>query len=383
MLRVIEINEPQDLCYVRGNWDRLWQATEGANFFQTLSWLQIYWKHFSEGKHLRVLLVLNREHLVGVVPLVVVEEPTRLGRVRVLTYPLADWGTRFGVLAEKPREALTAALRHVQKTPRQWDMLDLRWIGEDDQERNQTGGAMSEAGFPPTPGIWKETLIVDFDGSWDDYLRTRSPKLRAEMRRKIRKFEESGRIQLERYRPRGKDQGDADPRWDLFKQACDIAELSWQGRSSSGTTITHSQIHNYIKDCHLAAVDLGMLDLALLHFDQRPVGFCYNYIAKGRLFGLRRGDSPEAREHGLGSVLTAILIRDSFRRGDVTLDMGPGSFEVKRRWMTRIETVGRMTYYPLGTPKVQLLRMKHWWQMRQDRKAGRLHRQLDEKSATS
>ena len=69
MLRVLEINETQDLSYVRANWQRLWDATEGATFFQTLEWLQIYWKHFRNDKRLRVLLVLDDDRLVGVVPL--------------------------------------------------------------------------------------------------------------------------------------------------------------------------------------------------------------------------------------------------------------------------------------------------------------------------
>lgn len=379
MLRVLEINETQDLSYVRCNWHRLWESTPGATFFQTLEWLQIYWKHFGEDKLLRVLLVLDGQRLVGVVPLVVVKEPTRLGKVRVLTYPLADWGTHFSVLAENPLQTLGRALQHIQETPRNWDMIDLRWLAEEDMEVNLTSDAMTEAGYSPNPGVWKETVFIDFDGTWDDYLRSRSPKLRSDIRRKLKKFDQTGRIHLERYRPQGRVAGDCDPRWDLYEQATAIAEKSWQGHSTTGTTISHRPIRRYIKDCHVAATDLGMLDLAMLYLDGKPIGFCYNYCSNGRIFGLRRGDAPEAREHGLGTVLTAILIRDSFERGDKSLDMGPGSFEAKRRWMTRIATVGRMTHYPMLAPRAQILRLKHWLQTCRDRKNGRLRTALEEK----
>lgn len=381
MLRVLEINETQDLSYVRANWQRLWDATEGATFFQTLEWLQIYWKHFRNDKRLRVLLVLDSERLVGVVPLVVVNESTRLGNVRVLTYPLADWGTHFSLLAEQPRVTLRRALQHIHETPRDWDMIDFRWLDEADLEVNLTAGAMHEAGYAANPGVWKETVLIEFDGSWDDYLRARSPKLRADIRRKLKKFDLTHRVSFERYRPKGKSFDDFDPRWDLFNTATSIAEKSWQGHSTTGTTISHRTIRSYIKDCHIASVELGMLDLAILSFEGQPVGFCYNYIAKGRIFGLRRGDTSLAREHGLGTVLTAMLIRDSFEREDTFLDMGPGSFEAKRRWMTRIATVGRMTHYPLIAPRVQLLRLKHWWQANLDRKSGRLQSTADEKNA--
>lgn len=381
MLRVLEINESQDLSYVRCNWHRLWESTPGSTFFQTLEWLQIYWKHFGEGKQLRVLLVLDGQRLVGVVPLVVVKEPTRLGKVRVLTYPLADWGTHFSVLAENPQLTLRRALQHIQEQSRNWDMIDLRWLAEEDMEVNLTSDAMTEAGYTPNPGVWKETVFIDFEGSWDDYLRSRSPKLRSDIRRKLKKFDSTGRVQLERYRPQGKAADDCDPRWDLYSQATSIAEKSWQGHSSTGTTISHRHIRRYIKDCHVAATELGMLDLAMLYLDGKPIGFCYNYCSDGHIFGLRRGDAPEAREHGLGTVLTAILIRDSFQRGDRSLDMGPGSFEAKRRWMTRIATVGRMTHYPMLAPRAQILRLKHWWQTCRDRKTGRLRTALEEKQA--
>ncbi|GAA4431793.1 GNAT family N-acetyltransferase [Bremerella cremea] len=382
MLRVLEINQLEDLSHVRCNWQRLWDSTPSATFFQTLEWLQIYWKHFGEGKQLRVLLVLDDHRLVGVVPLVVVHESTRLGRVRVLTYPLSDWGTHFGVLAEDPKATLCRALQHINNTPRNWDLMDLRWLDENDLERSTTFDAMSDAGFSPNPGVWKETALIDFEGTWEDYLRSRSPKLRAEVRRKLKKFDATGRIQLQRYRPLGKEANDCDPRWDLYRTATQIAERSWQGHSTTGTTISHRNIRSYIKDCHVAATQLGMLDLAILYLEERPIGFCYNYTFKGQVFGLRRGDTPEAREHGLGTLLTAMLIRDSFDRGDTTLDMGPGSFEAKRRWMTRIATVGRMTHYPLNAPRAQILRLKHWWQSRLDRKSGRLRTALEGKATS-
>jgi len=379
MYRVLEINDPKDLSYVQGNWQRLWNVTSEANFFQTLAWLQIYWKHFSENKTLRVIAVLENDHMIGIVPLVVVEERTRLGTVRVLTYPLADWGTRFGPIAEKPEVVLAQAFKHLRKSECDWDMIDLRWIPESDLEEAMTSDAMSGCGFRPQTGLWKETLCVDLDGNWNDYLRNRSPKLRSEIRRKLRKFENSGKVKLERYRPSGKAAGQCDPRWDLFKRACEIAESSWQGSSETGTTLSHRQIRSFLKDCHLAAVEAGMLDLAILYFDSQPVSFCYNYCHEGQIYGLRRGDSPLAREHGLGTVMTAMVIRDGFERGDTELDMGPGSFEAKRRWMTRIASVGRVAHYRLTQPKVQLLRLKHWWQASQDLKSGRLRRSLCEK----
>jgi hypothetical protein len=53
------------------------------------------------------------------------------------------------------------------------------------------------------------------------------------------------------------------------------------------------------------------------------------------------------------------MFRDSCERGDRLFDLGAGFLENKRRWSTRIVPSTRYTWYPLS-PRVQLLRLKHW-----------------------
>ncbi|MEX1040469.1 MAG: GNAT family N-acetyltransferase [Pirellulaceae bacterium] len=366
MIRVIEINEIPLLSHIRENWERLWQETPSSGFFQTLPWLETYWKHFSEGKRLRVLLIVDGETMIGIVPLVVTSEKTKLGTVHVLTYPLADWGNQYGPLGRNQGRVLEIAATHIRNTPRDWELFDLRWIGPHDQAEAITQAALERAGLPNHSGTWSETTTLQMEGTWEDYLRSRSPKMRAELRRILRKVPVDDALRFVRYRPAGdvrpSEVSESDPRWKLFEDAVQIASQSWQHDSTTGTTLCHEDVRPFLAEAHAEAARLGMLDLCLLYHQGQPAAFCYNYHdTRGNLFGLRRGNTQEARRRGLGSTLMTLMLHDSFQRQDKSLDLGLGALQSKRRWMTDITRIGRCTHYPAHNPRVQLLRLKHWW----------------------
>ena len=96
MARVLEINRIEQLLPFRQDWGDLLRETRGASFFQSFDWLEIYWRHFGEGQKLRVLVVLDEDRPLGILPLVVRREATRAGWLRVLTFPLHAWGSFYG-----------------------------------------------------------------------------------------------------------------------------------------------------------------------------------------------------------------------------------------------------------------------------------------------
>ena len=359
MPTITEFNRIEDLESLRLTWSALLPQTPGLSFFHTLDWLKAYWRHFGGPQQLRVLLVTSGSKPIGILPLTVVRESTRVGNVRVLTYPLHDWGTYFGPIGPNPTATLTLAMQHIRDTARDWDMLDMRWVNRDAHDHLRTRWAMEHAGFSVREDAWKTTAMIDLDGCWDDYWASRSSKFRHEVSRQERRLMEGAAIEHIRYRPRGAIRGDADPRWDLYDACEDIARQSWQGVSTTGTTLSHASVREFFRETHALAAKNGMLDVNILTVDGRPAAFGYNYCSGGQLFGLRAGYLPEFAKCGVGKVLAARLLRDSFERGDQCLDMGVGSLDVKRKWMTRHAQSYRYTHYPFLAPRAQLLRLKH------------------------
>src|SRR5687768_11874064 len=146
MAEVIEVNSLEKLAQYRLVWNSLFRETPAATFFQTYDWLELYWKHFGEGQRLRVLVITARDEPIGIVPLCERIERHRLGRVRVLTYPLDHWGTWYGPIGANVAASLLMAMRHVRGS-QSWDLLELRWTSAAGSDRGRTQRAMHAAGF--------------------------------------------------------------------------------------------------------------------------------------------------------------------------------------------------------------------------------------------
>lgn len=360
MAHVIEINQPEQLEDWRLVWNSLASQTPGLSLFHTLDWLQAYWKHFGADQKLRVLLVVCANKPIGIVPLTVVRETTRAGRVRVLTYPLHDHGTFYGPIGPDPTATLTLAFNYLHATSRDWDLLDIRWVDRDEHDRFRTKWAMEHAGYAARESVWKQTAVIDLQGGRDQYWESRSGKMRSNLRRDERRLREQGEVEYLRYRPEGRRVGEDDPRWDLYDTCVEIAAASWQGASATGTTLSHEQVADYFREVHEIAVDHGMVDINVLKVAGRAVAFGYNYVSNGDLVGIRRGHLPEFSRYGVGNLLFSRMLGDSFQRGDRTLDLGPGFHDIKRRWSTHSTSSYRYAHYPTLAPRAQLLRLKHW-----------------------
>jgi len=364
MIQVEEINDLRELSGLRLLWNSLLPQTPNATFFQSLDWLEVYWKHFGGRDRLRVLVVSSDARPVGILPLVVRNESTRLGRMRVLTYPLHDWGTFYGPIGPNPTATLTAGLRHVRQTRRDWDLLDLRWVDLDGCDRGRTEAALRRTGFEPRKQAWDQAATIELPDTWDEYWQSRTTKWRRNVRRLIRRMAERGKICFLRYRPCGATEGDVDPRWDLYDTCVELAQLSWQGSSINGTTLSHPQVRDYLRDTHAAAARSGSVDLNVLRLGGRPIAFVYCYRYDGRVYGLRRGFDPEFSTFGPGEVLMRMMLQDGIARGDTFYDLGVGSLDAKRRWQTSLATSYRFTHFPACGARAQLMRMRRWMQNR-------------------
>jgi CelD/BcsL family acetyltransferase involved in cellulose biosynthesis len=360
MLEVVEISQVEQLDAYQSAWSALLAQTDGGSFFHSLDWLKAYWRHFGQGQKLRVLAVHRGDDVIGILPLTVIAEKTRLGAMNVLTYPLHDWGSFYGPIGPSPAATLAAALRHVRQSRRDWDILDLRWTDADRHDHGRTPAAMEAVGFKAHEGVWRRLPVVDTLGSWEAYLASRSVKFRSHIRRHLRRVESSGRVEHLRYRPLGEAHGDGDPRWDLYDACVELARRSWQGSSSTGTTLSHAAVSEFLRETHALAAKAGAVDLSLLKLDGRPIAFHYNYHHEGHVSGLRLGYDPQFSHLSPGHVLYAYCVRDSFQRGDHTFDLGAGSEQAKHGWLTRIVTSRRYAYYPLAAPRAQLVRWKRW-----------------------
>ena len=367
MLEIVEINELSSLAEYREAWDLLYAATPGANFFQSFSWLEVYWKFFSENQHFRVLVIKKNGTPLGFLPLVEKNITTRMGRLRLLTFPLDNWGSFYGPVGSEPGKILATSLEYLQKQPNRVDFFELRWIGRYEGEKDLYSEAFEQAKMPFYQTLWDQTSLVCFAGGWEAYKSSRKGKWLRQLRQAIEKLHQGHQVGYICYRPGGKATNEIDPRWDLYDACEAIAQKSWQADSPDGTTLSHETIRGFLREVHVAAAREGAVDLNLLYLDDQPAAFIYGYRHEGYAFGLRRGFDAEKSSLGLGNILLWMTLEESARRGDRLYDMGPGSLESKRYFQTDLTPTYRFSHFPPGASwRTWLMRWRRAWQARQE-----------------
>jgi CelD/BcsL family acetyltransferase involved in cellulose biosynthesis len=361
MITVREINDSAGLAEIRALWSALLAKTPGASYFQSLEWLETYWEHFGSGQRLRTLVVSFNGTPIGILPLVVRQQRRVLGSLRVLGYPLDDWGSFYGPIGLDPATILLAGAAHIRATRRDWDLFELAWVDAQGLDGGRTQRSLAEAGLKTSADRGAMSALIELNShrGWDSYWQSLGSHWRNNVRRSERKLGQRGEIRYVRYRPAANLASEApDPRWDWYDACESIARSSWQGTSKTGTTLTHQAIRPFLRDCHLRAVEAGALDLNLLLIDDRPVAFNYAYHYRGYVFGLRTGFDPSLAAEGAGTILQARMIEDCFARGDRTYDLGPGYLDCKRHWQTTARASYRYTHFPTIAPIAQLARAK-------------------------
>jgi CelD/BcsL family acetyltransferase involved in cellulose biosynthesis len=286
-----------------------------------------------------------------------------------LTYPLDGWGNYYGPISSDPAATLAAGLDHVRRTPRDWHFLELGWV-DALADRGRTGAALAAAGYPPLCETRDSCAIIDLAsfGSWERYLAARSKSRRKDLRKKEKRLAERGQVTYVRHRTTPADGPDADPRLDLYDACVQIARKSWQGNAREGTALCKGRPREFYRDCYLAAVRFGAADLNLILVDGQPAAFDFAYHYRGHVYALKTGYDPEFADTGVGSVLQARGIADSFARGDHTYDLGPEFIEYKSSWMTHQAPILRYTHFPRYALGAQAVRAKRailgWWRAR-------------------
>ncbi len=365
-MKITEIDRIEDLAPLRGAWTNLLHRTPGGSFFRSLEWLEAICKHSRTDLKLRVLILGDVRNPIGITPFVIRREERKLGTARVLSYPLDDWGSYFGPIGPKPNETTQAALDHLLQTKRDWEILDFRWTPPESLDSATTLKLLAEKGLSVQTRIRHQTSMIDLEGNWEDYVASRSKSWRSHFRRQRKKLAAAGKARFERYRPRGEQHGEVDPRWDLFDTCVALAEVSWQGSSKTGNTLNHPEVRDFLHTVHESACKLGCVDMNLLYVDERPISFAYNYCFQGHVFALRLGFDPDSAKLSPGNMVETMAIEDSFERGDTIYELGPDALESKRQLRTRLEPVWQHTHYSPSSVISQLLRVKafasNWWE---------------------
>ncbi|AKU90660.1 GNAT family N-acetyltransferase [Vulgatibacter incomptus] len=287
-----------------------------APFFRP-EWIAAYLRAFEPSATLRLVVATDAGRLRAVLPLVAERSRLRGFPVRKLRSAAGVHSCRFDLVhgAGDFRPWADAIWSHLCETGG-WDVIELRDV--------PAGGAVerlleaaSTAGYPV--GRWESmrTPYVELPGrggSFEAVLgRTRS-HFRANLRRRMKRLAEKGRVQLNRFE-------DADPR--VLQRFYALEKIGWKGDRGTAIDCDGATRAFYDRAASWAA-SRGMLAIYELELDGAPVAMHFG-LSDGRRYYLPKPAFDPAHEAcSPGQLLMHEVLRDCTERGLEELDfLGP------------------------------------------------------------
>lgn len=362
MITVAEINDIDRLDHFRLAWRALLGKTKGATFAHSPEWLEHYWTHFGHDQKLRILFVTLGNKIIGIVPLVIKPVTTKVGVMRVLTYPLDGWGTFYGQIGSNPAATMVTAMRHIHASRRDWDLIDLRYIDQEGHDHRRTLNSFKSVGFQGNQAVWqKQPLINTTQTSWEDYLASRSEKTQQLISHAEQITGKAGHIAFYRSRLENPLTPGWNPRWDLWAEFQLMIFQNGNQLNIAGGNFSRNKKLSFLHDIHGPAVRAGMARIDALFVNHSLVACAYgmqhgsgtDYLAVGR----HKETPPEVI-----TTLMARMVQQSIQDGETSLNLGLMGNSLSGMWSNEQQTSYRCSHFPLLAPRSQLLRMNRWIQ---------------------
>jgi CelD/BcsL family acetyltransferase involved in cellulose biosynthesis len=326
-------------------WRRL-EAEEEPPPFQTLGWAKAWLTHLGGGAEPWIALV--GEPAAGLLALAL----RRVSGVRVLS--LLGHGTSdyLGPLGSaRDPERLEAIARALRRESRRFDLVDLLSLHADPAQRAALARGL---GRGARERAYERCPLVRIDGSWEDYLKTRSANQRKNAKRLARRVGAHGDVVIEQEKPSA----------ELFEQLVEVERASWKwehGLSSLRDPARRAFLREILlgggvrHELWTCRVEASLAAFAIVLLGGRTR---YYYLASFR------EDVPR-----VGSLLLQSLLEKSFAGGVNEFDFLQGDEPYKFEWANAEREAHQLVAAGggwLAVPALAAVRTR-WWLARSER----------------
>jgi len=291
-LSPVRIEHYENLDLLAQEWDDLAERVQAAPWLRP-GWVAAWWRAFGQGR-LEVLAVRKDGRLAAVLPLY---------RRFWALHSATNWHTpQFGLLAED--EGATRELTRALFARRR-RRINVGFLDGDDLRVCST--AATAAGYRPFVRPIQRSPYVPIAGTWAEYKQRLSAKRLSEIRRRRRLLEGAGQLSLQIV--------DGSERLaEFLEEGLGVEAAGWKGEAGSAI-ISRPQTRQFYSEVAYWGAARGVLRLAFLRLDGRPLAFDY-CLEEGNIHYLvKTGYDPAYRALGPGLILRYEMLARAFDAG--------------------------------------------------------------------
>jgi CelD/BcsL family acetyltransferase involved in cellulose biosynthesis len=326
-LKIEIIDSLEGFLSLRAEWKELLVKSVDTSIFISWEWQYYWWCHYSGDQKLRLLVVSEKDRIVGILPLYI----KRVILFRALTVKLLQFVGTGGdtspdylgpILSQDiPYEVARAIVRHIFTSINGWDVLMLSDIQLGSVFHSVMGDVCTAMKQSFTTGNVESIAYIALPDSFDKYLYSLSKKRRKAIRQNQRRFHKalSGRFFI----------------WEeesqlqfAINRLIELHHMRWAGRGNHAFSSTeyigfHTELmHALIKE--------GSLRLYCLEADGKIIAMDYCYRWNGEIMVFQGGFDPSYKDLSPGQVLISYEIEHAISERNQGFDLLKGNHDYKR-----------------------------------------------------
>ena len=312
-------------------WDELLARAVVPSIFLTHRWQRTWWDHLGNGDLRLIAIRDDAARLTGIAPLFGPRNDGRalsfVGCVDVSDYldVIVDYS-----VADEVYRALWDLLTGPDAPA--WDVLNLCNIPDRSPTCARLTGLAQSAGCATRVTVDDVCPVITLPGSWEQYLSTLDKKQRHEIRRKLRRAQESAQVRWYVVERAAGLEGDIESFIEMHQKSTAEKEDFWD-----------EPMKGFFRAMAMEFARTGWLKLYFIEFDgERAATFmCFDYLNEIMIYN--SGYDPARFAHlSPGIVLNTYLIEHAIQLGRARLDFLRGDEEYKFRFGAMPEPVHRL-----------------------------------------
>ncbi|HEY81692.1 MAG TPA: GNAT family N-acetyltransferase [Dehalococcoidia bacterium] len=283
-----------------------------GSVFVLPQWLEVWWQAFQPQTQLYLGVVRDSSEVIGIAPLQLSE-----GRASFIGAPDVCDYLDFIVAPGREKDFFHTLLDELQRQG--VATLDLRALRPDSTAITHLVEVARSRGLEMLCREEEVSLELDLPATWEEYLKGLDKKQRHEVRRKLRRLWEAGKVayrydEVNRQEVRG-----------LLDTFLRLFSLSREEKARFLTARVESFFHSLAE----AMAELKLLRFGILELNQMPVAMTMGFDYQGTAYLYNSGYDPACNSLSVGLLSKVLGIKESIARGKKKWDFLKGAEKYK------------------------------------------------------
>jgi len=318
-ITIRQITSTEEFRELELEWSTLFQHNIIQTAFLTWEWLFSWWQIYGINKELWLITAYQNYKLVGIAPLMLEERIKYKIKHRIicsLGTPQIDIGGF--IMSKRPQLIIAAISEFLIEKKHCWDLVEFNQFQENKSEIQYLAPYFKKADYQISQ---KSNLhfYIYIEKDWETFFSQFSQNLRGDLRRRLRRIKEYGKITFVHH-------SGSEVTWDDINTMFQINEYGHY------PLLYHSQKEvAFQRELFGAMKNKGWLDVFLLFLDDHPIAYRYGFTLNNKYEDWRNGFDTRHKKHAPGKVLLLLTLQESAKQGYNIIDFLRGEEEYKMR----------------------------------------------------